>query len=122
VDDHARALLLLLTRGRPGESYNIGGGTELANLQVVERICTEADRLLPQGAPHSRLITFVEDRPGHDLRYATDSRKIESEIGWRPAETFETGLRKTVQWYFERRDWWEQIRASRYKGERLGKI
>jgi dTDP-glucose 4,6-dehydratase len=119
VEDHVRALELILQRGRPGEKYNVGGRNERTNLQVVETICDLADELLPEGAPRRELITFVTDRPGHDRRYAIDAAKLEGELGWRARETFETGLRKTVRWYLDRRDWWEPLRA-RYAGARLG--
>jgi dTDP-glucose 4,6-dehydratase len=122
VEDHARALALLVRRGRVGESYNIGGGNERSNLEVVRQLCVLMDRLAPAGAPHERLITFVDDRPGHDLRYAIDAAKIEVELGWRAAESFETGLEKTVAWYLARRDWWEPLRQRVYGGERLGLI
>jgi dTDP-glucose 4,6-dehydratase len=121
VDDHVRALGLIVRQGRPGETYNVGGRNERRNLQVVETVCDLLDELAPDAGIGSRrrLITFVPDRPGHDRRYAIDASKLEAELGWRALETFETGLRKTVQWYLERRDWWEPLRA-RYAGERLG--
>jgi len=122
VQDHARALALMLERGRPGETYNVGGRNERSNLEVVRQICALMDRLRPAGAPHDRLITYVADRPGHDQRYAIDAAKLETELGWRAAETFETGLEKTVAWYLERRDWWEPLRQEGYGGERLGLI
>jgi dTDP-glucose 4,6-dehydratase len=122
VEDHARALRLVLEKGRLGETYNIGGHNERTNLQVVETICTQLDELLPESrfAPHGALITFVADRPGHDKRYAIDAGKLERELGWRPAETFESGLRKTVQWYLNNRTWWERVLSGAYQGERLG--
>ncbi len=119
VEDHARALALLLRRGRVGESYAIGGRGERSNLDVVRGLCALMDELNPSGAPHDRLISYVPDRPGHDRRYAIDPAKIEAELGWRAQETFETGLRKTVAWYLARRDWWEPLRRG-YAGERLG--
>jgi dTDP-glucose 4,6-dehydratase len=121
VDDHARALHLILTRGRPGQTYNIGGRNERTNLQVVQGICDLLDEMtgaLPSGARRG-LITYVTDRPGHDQRYAIDASKLEAELGWRAQEDFESGLRKTVRWYLDRADWWEPLRA-RYKGARLG--
>jgi dTDP-glucose 4,6-dehydratase len=120
VEDHARALHLIVMKGRPGEKYNIGGANERSNVQVVRRICDLMDRLSPSGAPHQRLITFVKDRPGHDLRYAIDAAKIQGELGWRAQENFETGLEKTVRWYLDRRDWWAPLRDRVYRGERLG--
>jgi len=122
VEDHARALALMLARGRPGETYNVGGRNERSNLDVVRQICVLMNRLRPSGAPHERLITYVADRPGHDQRYAIDAAKLEAELGWRAAESFETGLEKTVAWYLERRDWWEPLRQQVYGGERLGLI
>ena len=120
VQDHARALALIVERGRVGEKYNVGGRNERTNLTVVERICDIVDRLQPAGRPRRELVTFVTDRPGHDLRYAIDAGKLEGEIGWRARETFETGLEKTVAWYLANRAWWEPIRARNYRGERLG--
>ena len=123
VDDHAEALLTVVECGRVGESYNIGGNNERRNLEVVEAVCDLADEIVPDGVGSRRsLISFVADRPGHDLRYAIDGGKIERELGWRPRESFETGLRKTLQWYLHNRDWWSDIRAGRYRGERLGVV
>ncbi|TFI59901.1 dTDP-glucose 4,6-dehydratase [Sphingomonas parva] len=121
VEDHARALELVLTRGEVGESYNIGGREERTNLSVVETICDllDARAPLPSG-PRRELIRFVTDRPGHDRRYAIDASKIERELGWRPAETFDSGLAKTVDWYLANEWWWRPIREQRYAGERLG--
>jgi dTDP-glucose 4,6-dehydratase len=122
VDDHARALILSAERGRPGETYAIGGHNERSNIDVVRAICALVDELAPdeQIGPRERLIRFVEDRPGHDLRYAIDASKIERELGWRPVETFETGLRKTVGWYLENPGWWQRVRSGVYQGQRLG--
>jgi dTDP-glucose 4,6-dehydratase len=122
VEDHARALLAIVERGRVGESYNVGGNNEKTNLEVVRAVCALVDELAPTKGegPRERLIKFVQDRPGHDLRYAIDASKIREELGWTPQETFETGLRKTVQWYLENRAWWERIRSGLYRGERLG--
>ena len=122
VEDHARALHLIVTKGRLGEKYNVGGSNERSNIQVVRRICELMDRFSPAGAPHERLISFVQDRPGHDKRYAIDAAKLEAELGWRAQETFETGLEKTVRWYLERRDWWTPLRSGVYRGERLGLV
>ena len=121
VEDHARALVLIAAEGRPGETYNVGGGNERTNLQVVQAVCDLVDELAGPLASGSRrgLITHVADRPGHDRRYAIDASKLEGELGWRAREDFDTGLRRTVRWYLERPDWWEPIRA-RYAGERLG--
>jgi dTDP-glucose 4,6-dehydratase len=121
VDDHADALLLVAEQGVVGESYNIGGHNERTNIEVVRAVCALLDELLPDAAgPRERLITYVTDRPGHDLRYAIDATKIERELGWKPKETFETGLRKTVEWYLANRPWWEAIRSGVYQGQRLG--
>jgi dTDP-glucose 4,6-dehydratase len=122
VEDHARALALIAEKGRIGESYNVGGSAERSNLQVVEAICGLMDELAPDAGigPRRGLITFVADRPGHDQRYAIDATKIERELGWRPQESFESGLRKTVSWYLANRDWWGRIRSGVYRGERLG--
>jgi dTDP-glucose 4,6-dehydratase len=121
VEDHARALALVITRGRVGETYNIGGRNERSNRVVVETIADTLDELVPLNTGSRRkLITFVDDRPGHDLRYAIDATKIETELGWRARETFETGLRKTISWYMNNGDWWQPLRASRYSGQRLG--
>ncbi|WP_100964646.1 dTDP-glucose 4,6-dehydratase [Bosea sp. FBZP-16] len=122
VEDHARALALIAEGGRVGESYNVGGSAERSNLEVVKAICALMDELAPDAALGSRdnLIRFVADRPGHDQRYAIDASKIERELGWRPQESFESGLRKTVAWYLENRDWWGRIRSGVYRGERLG--
>lgn len=114
VEDHARALALIAERGRIGESYNVGGGAERSNIEVVRAICALMDELAPDAAigPRETLIRFVADRPGHDLRYAIDTAKIARELGWRPQESFESGLRKTVAWYLENRDWWSRIRSG----------
>lgn len=122
VDDHARALWTVLTRGRPGDTYNIGGHNEVANIDVVHGICDLLDILRPDpdGRTHRRLITFVTDRPGHDRRYAIDAGKIARELGWTPRETFASGLRRTVEWYVERPFWWQDILDHRYTGTRLG--
>jgi dTDP-glucose 4,6-dehydratase len=123
VEDHARALHLIAEQGGVGESYNVGGHNERTNIDVAEQICALVDEFAPdtQGS-RARLITFVGDRPGHDLRYAIDASKIERELGWRPRETFETGLRKTVSWFLENTAWWQRIRSGVYRGERLGVV
>lgn len=129
VEDHARALYTVITRGEIGETYNIGGHNEKQNLQVVHAICDLLDELHPQSRPagengqpasHKALITFVTDRPGHDLRYAIDAAKIGRELGWTPQETFESGLRKTVQWYLSNLDWCRHVQDGSYQRERLG--
>ena len=122
VEDHARALELVATRGAVGESYNIGGRAERTNLSVVQGICDILDRRRPRpgGASHRDLIAFVDDRPGHDRRYAIDAAKIERELGWTPRESFESGLDKTVDWYLGNEWWWGPIRRERYDGQRLG--
>ncbi|GAB2721330.1 dTDP-glucose 4,6-dehydratase [Halomonas garicola] len=124
VEDHARALVRVALEGENGETYNIGGHNEKTNLEVVHTLCDLLDELAPGSSlsqsPYHELITFVADRPGHDLRYAIDAGKIERELGWRPAETFETGLRKTVQWYLDNREWWRRVQDGSYQGQRLG--
>jgi len=122
VEDHAAALATILQRGEPGETYLIGGASERTNLQVVEAICELVDEMSPRpgGPPRRELIGFVEDRPGHDLRYAIDAGKLERQLGWRPRMDFEAGLRRTVRWYLDREDWWRPL-LQRYAGERLGR-
>ena len=122
VEDHARALYKVVTEGVVGETYNIGGHNEKKNLQVVTTICAILDELHPQAnmQPYADLITFVQDRPGHDLRYAIDAAKIERELGWKPQETFETGIRKTVEWYLNNLDWCRRVQDGSYQRERLG--
>ncbi len=121
VEDHARALAMVVAKGQPGRSYNIGGRNERSNLAVVEAIADILDEIVPRNTGSRReLITFVGDRPGHDLRYAIDATRIEAELGWKAEETFASGLRKTVRWFLENRDWWQAIRAGNYGGERLG--
>jgi dTDP-glucose 4,6-dehydratase len=123
VDDHARALWSVLRTGKPGETYNIGGHNEQRNIDVVREICRILDSAAPSRKPHGgfqSLITFVKDRPGHDRRYAIDAAKAERELGWRPAETFATGLEKTVHWYLENRAWWQRVIDGSYRLERIG--
>lgn len=124
VEDHARALWQVVTTGKVGETYNIGGHNERKNVEVVETLCALLEELVPekpQGVAHYRdLITRVADRPGHDLRYAIDASKIERELGWVPQETFESGIRKTVQWYLNNQSWWQQVLDGSYQGQRLG--
>jgi dTDP-glucose 4,6-dehydratase len=122
VEDHARALLLIAERGQVGESYNVGGHNEKTNLEVVRTICAILDEIAPdaRNGSRERLITFVKDRPGHDHRYAIDPAKIGRDLSWRPQETFETGLAKTVRWYLDNPSWWQRIRSGVYRGERLG--
>ncbi|HUM04974.1 MAG TPA: dTDP-glucose 4,6-dehydratase [Terriglobales bacterium] len=117
VEDHCRAIRAVLRKGKPGETYNIGGANEQKNLEIVGTICTLLDELHPNDpvVPHSKLITFVKDRPGHDRRYAMDSRKIERELGWRPRETPATGIRKTVRWYLEHEDWVRDVTSGNYR-------
>jgi dTDP-glucose 4,6-dehydratase len=119
VEDHARALDLIAERGRPGETYNVGGRNERRNIDVVRKICTVLDELAPADRPREELIEFVSDRPGHDARYAIDASKIEDELGWRAREHFDSGIAKTVRWYLDNEWWWRPLR-ERYAGERLG--
>ncbi len=125
VEDHARALRLVATTGEPGETYNIGGHNEVRNLDVVKTICSLLDERAPKPDNVNRfedLITFVEDRPGHDVRYAIDASKIEKELGWTPDETFESGLARTIDWYLENAEWCEHVQSGNYRRERLGKL
>lgn len=122
VDDHCRALMLALERGAPGETYTVGGSNERRNLDVVEMVCELVDEMAPNPGIGDRrdLIEFVQDRPGHDLRYAIDPTKIQDELGWNPCETFETGLRRTVEWYLANSTWCERVQSGAYRGQRLG--
>jgi dTDP-glucose 4,6-dehydratase len=120
VEDHAEALLAVVERGRVGRSYNIGGNAEAKNIDLVRKLCGILDRRRPGAAPHDRLITFVADRPGHDLRYAIDASRIRDELGWRPSVTLDEGLERTVDWYLANEDWWRPLLARQGVGERLG--
>ena len=120
VEDHADALWLVLTRGTPGQVYNIGGDAERRNIDVVHLICDLLDETVPAGKPRRELIEFVTDRPGHDARYAMDISRIAAELDWRPIHSFESGLRQTLDWYLANRSWWEAIRSGQYRGDRLG--
>ena len=120
VEDHADALMTVMQRGAVGRSYNIGGDNEARNIDLVRMICTILDRLRPEGAPHDRLITFVADRPGHDLRYAIDATRIRDELGWRPSVTLEEGLERTVRWYLDNEPWWRALQDREGVGRRLG--
>lgn len=122
VDDHARALLTILERGRLGEKYNVGGRNERSNLTVVERVCALLDERFADRGPHRALVKFVQDRPGHDHRYAIDATKLETELGWRAQENFESGIARTVAWYLDNSAWWEPLRKRVYSGGRLGLI
>lgn len=120
VDDHARALCLVIEKGKDGETYNIGGHNELQNIDVVKTICSILDELKPKATQYSEQITHVADRPGHDRRYAIDASKMQNELGWTPKETFETGLKKTIQWYLENSEWCQRVQDGSYQRERLG--
>lgn len=122
VEDHARALMAVIEQGIPGRTYTVGGNSERTNLEVVEAICTILDEIRPQTWPYRDLIRFVEDRPGHDARYAIDASKIRNEIGWKPTENLVTGLRKTVEWYLTNEAWWQPLRKNIYGGERMGSL
>ena len=126
VEDHARALVRVVETGKIGETYNIGGNNEVRNIDVVKSICAILEELRPEKplglTSYSDLITFVEDRPGHDVRYAIDSSKIQSDLGWLPKESFETGLRKTVQWFLDNETWWQRVLDGSYNRERLGSM
>ena len=121
VEDHASALRAIVERGVPGESYNVGGDAERTNLEVVHAICDVLDRLQPRsGGSYRDLVRFVPDRPGHDFRYAMDFSKLQRDLGWRPSQSFESGIEKTVRWYLANRWWWEPIQRGSYAGHRLG--
>ncbi|AYM89677.1 dTDP-glucose 4,6-dehydratase [Serratia sp. 3ACOL1] len=124
VEDHARALYKVVTEGEVGETYNIGGHNERKNIEVVQTICRLLDDLVPNKpsgiGKYEDLITYVTDRPGHDMRYAIDASKIDTELGWKPQETFESGIRKTVEWYLANKEWWSRVKDGSYAGERLG--
>ena len=120
VEDHVEALVLVLTKGIPGNRYNIGARHERTNLEIVHAICDTLDNIRPGGSPRHNLVRFVADRPGHDRRYAIDPSKIETELGWRAQESFASGLEKTVRWYLDNRAWWQPLRDRVYGGERLG--
>ncbi|MCX8107775.1 MAG: GDP-mannose 4,6-dehydratase, partial [Verrucomicrobiae bacterium] len=124
VEDHARALLAVFERGRPGETYNIGGNNEQRNIDLVKMLCRilDEEHPRPDGRSYVEQITFVEDRPGHDLRYAIDASKVRRELGWLPMQDHESGFRKTVRWYLENRTWWEAVLSGKYRLERLGRI
>lgn len=124
VDDHVRALQAVFERGIVGESYMVGGRSEQTNLCVVHMICDTLDKMRPRddGQSYRCQITFVADRPGHDFRYAIDASKLERDLGWKPQETFQSGMEKTIRWYLENRDWWEAIQSGSYRGQRLGLV
>jgi dTDP-glucose 4,6-dehydratase len=120
VDDHVRALSLILRKGKLGETYNVGGRNERRNIDVVKQICSILDQRRPGDAKHEALISFVTDRPGHDARYAIDATKLETELGWKAQETFDSGIARTIDWYLANESWWKPLRQKVYGGERLG--
>lgn len=120
VGDHVKAIDVVIKKGQQGETYNIGGQNEKTNLEVVNTLCEILDELLPSGKSYKELITYVEDRPGHDKRYAIDAIKVSNELGWKPEETFDTGIRKTVDWYLENKHWWQDILSGQYRLTREG--
>jgi len=122
VRDHCDAINTIIRKGRLGETYNVGGNNEMSNIEIVNTICSLLDEMTPSDrlGSYKELITYVQDRPGHDLRYAIDASKIQNELGWSPRETFATGIRKTVAWYLEHRDWWQDIQSKKYQQQRLG--
>ena len=122
VRDHCDAINTIIRKGRLGETYNVGGNNEMTNIEIVNTICSLLDEMTPSDrlGSYKELITYVQDRPGHDLRYAIDASKIQNELGWSPRETFATGIRKTVAWYLEHRDWWQDIQSKKYQQQRLG--
>ena len=122
VDDHCEAIRKVIKEGEVGETYNIGGNNEIKNIDIVSIICENLDKMLPRSdkTSYKKLITYVDDRPGHDFRYAVDSSKIQDELGWKPRESFQTGIQKTIKWYLDNEIWWREIQKSNYKQERLG--
>ncbi len=120
VNDHADALLLVVQQGAVGRTYNIGGENECSNIDIVRKICALLDEMRPTGAPHDRLISYVTDRPGHDMRYAIDPSRIRNELGWRPSVTLDQGLRQTVRWYLDNPEWWQPLQSRAGVGTRLG--
>jgi dTDP-glucose 4,6-dehydratase len=124
VQDHCDAINMVIQKGTIGETYNVGGNNEIKNIQIVKDICTILDEVKPaeSGKSYHQLITFVKDRPGHDFRYAIDSTKIKQDLGWQPKDTFETGIKKTLDWYLNNSDWWQKIQNKTYKQQRLGKF
>jgi dTDP-glucose 4,6-dehydratase len=122
VDDHARAIWMILRSGRIGEKYNVGGRNERSNIAVVHRICDILDKIEPMSRSRRELVHYVTDRPGHDRRYAIDATKLEKELGWRAQESFDTGIERTIRWYLDNKSWWEPLRSKVYKGDRLGLI
>ncbi len=124
VEDHCDAIYSVLSSGKLGETYNIGGNNEIQNIDIVKIICEKMDEYSPrkQGGNYEELITYVTDRPGHDFRYAIDASKISNELGWQPKENFETGIEKTIRWYLENREWWQAIQDNTYQQERLGVV
>ena len=120
MEDHAKALVLCATKGEVGETYNIGGHNEKQNIDVIHSLCDILDELRPKEQSYREQISYVTDRPGHDMRYAIDASKIERKLGWKPQETFETGIRKTVEWYLDNQEWCRRVQDGSYQRERIG--
>jgi len=122
VEDHCDAIITVLNKGNIGETYNIGGNNEIKNIEIVNQICSTLDKINPRsnGEKYSKLISYVQDRPGHDFRYAIDASKIKKDLGWEPKETFESGILKTINWYINNESWWRKIQKGTYSQERLG--
>ena len=120
VEDHCRAIETVIAKGQVGEVYNVGGNEERQNIEIVEVLCDHLDEIMPLSQRRRELITYVTDRPGHDRRYAIDSSKLQNELAWQPQETFESGIKKTIQWYLDNQTWVDRVKDGSYQGQRLG--